>query len=368
LLKKNHLPFLYFTVTTDLNYDQRMIRICSSLANAGYNVTLVGISKSDSVALQPRNYYQKRIRMMSRKGFFFYAEYNIRLFFLLLFKRMDGICAIDLDSILPCLLVSKIKGIKRIYDAHELFCEMKEIISRPRIYRFWKRIEKITIPRFKNAYTVNRPIAEEFEKMYSHPFTVIRNLAAYNPTLQLAKKEKFILYQGALNEGRCFETLIPAMQWIEVPLVICGEGNFSDQARLLAAKYRVGDKIIFKGKLLPADLSIQTSKAYIGITLFEKESQSNYWSLANRFFDYLQSGTPQLVVDYPVYREINNSCNIGVLINDLTAVSIARHLNDLLQDEEKWLQLHHNCLQLSKTLNWQEEEKTLLAFYKNIFG
>ncbi len=33
---------IFCTVTNDLNYDQRMIRICTSLVRAGYEVVLVG--------------------------------------------------------------------------------------------------------------------------------------------------------------------------------------------------------------------------------------------------------------------------------------------------------------------------------------
>jgi hypothetical protein len=33
---------IIFTVTNDLNFDQRMQRICSTLSNAGYEVELVG--------------------------------------------------------------------------------------------------------------------------------------------------------------------------------------------------------------------------------------------------------------------------------------------------------------------------------------
>src|ERR1051325_5728203 len=136
---------LIFTVTNDLSYDQRMIRICTSLANTGYDVLLVGRKKKDSVALQSQPFKQRRLHCFFQKGKRFYAEYNIRLFFYLLFKKADLICAIDLDTILPCYRISKLKGIKRVYDAHELFCEMKEIVSRPDIYKTWKRMEKTTV-------------------------------------------------------------------------------------------------------------------------------------------------------------------------------------------------------------------------------
>ncbi|HEV7783351.1 MAG TPA: hypothetical protein VGO58_18880 [Chitinophagaceae bacterium] len=133
---------IYFTVTNDLSYDQRMQRICTSLAENGYRVVLVGRKLTSSLPLEERKYEQKRIRCWFNKKKWFYAEYNIRLFFFLLFKKMDAICAIDLDTILPCLRISRLKKIPRIYDAHELFTEMKEVITRPGIQKTWMRIEK----------------------------------------------------------------------------------------------------------------------------------------------------------------------------------------------------------------------------------
>jgi hypothetical protein len=107
--KAKILKRIIFTVTNDLTYDQRMKRICHTLATAGYDVTLVGRRLPSSVALTKEDYKQKRIRCRFHRGKWFYAEYNIRLFFYLLFRRMDAVCAIDLDTILPCLRVSQIK-------------------------------------------------------------------------------------------------------------------------------------------------------------------------------------------------------------------------------------------------------------------
>lgn len=368
MLKKQALPLLYFTVTTALTYDQRMIRICTSLANAGYSVVLVGRKMKNSLPLKQQPYQQKRIGCLFSKGKLFYIEYNFRLFFYLLFKKMDGICAIDLDTILPCYYISRIKKVKRIYDAHELFCEMKEIASRPKIYKMWKWIERKTVPHFTNGYTVNKPIAAEFNKMYGSNYEVVRSISVYNPGLQQEQKEKFILYQGAVNEGRSFETLIPAMKWVNATLVICGDGNFMMQAKKLVTDHGLNEKVFFKGMVEPALLKEYTKKAYIGITLFEKEHKSNYYSLANRFFDYIHAATPQLCVDYPVYREINNEYNIAVLIDDLGSENIAKQLNDLLEDSNKWELLKRNCIAASAKLNWQQEEIKLLAFYKKIFG
>ncbi len=359
---------IFFVVTTDISYDQRMIRICTSLAQAGYNITLTGRTMKSSIPLTELPFKQNRINCIFEKGKLFYVEYNIRLFCFLLFKKMDCIGAIDLDTILPCLFISKIKKIKRVYDAHELFCEMKEIVTRLPIYKMWKKIEKFAVPKFKSGYTVNKPIADEFKNMYGVDYWVIRNIALLRPLPPSTKSEKFILYQGAVNEGRSFETLIPAMKEVDCKLVICGDGNFMQQARQLVKDNGLAEKIILKGKIAPDELLNITRQAYIGITLFDDKGLSNYYSLANRFFDYLHAGIPQLCVDYPVYHEINSEHEIAVLVNDISATNLAAQLNNLLHNEVLYTALQQNCIKAREILNWQAEEKKLVEFYHTLLA
>jgi glycosyltransferase involved in cell wall biosynthesis len=281
---------------------------------------------------------------------------------------MDCISAIDLDSILPCYFISRIKKITRVYDAHELFCEMKEIATRPAIYKAWKKIERYTVPKFTNGYTVNQPIADEFNKMYGVKYEVIRNIALLRDINTLQKKDKFILYQGAVNEGRSFETLIPAMKAVNCTLIICGDGNFMQQAQQLVLENNLQNRVIFKGKVKPDELRTITQQAYIGITLFENKGLSNYYSLANRFFDYLHAGIPQLCVNYPVYKEINDKYPVAILADDISEKNIAVLLNNLLKNEVEYIKLQQNCLTARQELNWQQEEKKLIQFYKKILG
>ncbi len=358
---------LIFTVTNDLNYDQRMFRICDSLARSGYKVMLVGRHRPSSPPLQHSTFIQKRIRCFFDKGLGFYAEYNIRLFFWLLLNPANGICAIDLDTILPVFFVTAIKRIPRIYDAHELFCEMKEIAERPRIHSIWKWIEKRTVPRFKLGYTVNQPIADEFKAMYNVNYEVIRSISRLRTHDPSGQREQFILYQGAVNEGRCFETLIPAMQKVDARLIICGDGNFMKQAKALVKSHQLEEKVIFKGMVAPDALRLLTQSARIGITLFEKSAKSNYYSLANRFFDYIHAGTPQLCVNYPVYEEMNKLHKVSVLIDNTDINTIADRLNELLNNDTEWQKLHQQCQQAALEWCWQNEEIKLLKFYQTIF-
>jgi glycosyltransferase involved in cell wall biosynthesis len=362
------LKTICLTVTTDLTYDQRMIRICTALHEAGYGVLLVGRQKKHSLPLSEQPYQQKRLFTFFEKGKLFYAEYNLRLLCWLAFHRTDLFCAIDLDTILPVWLVSVFKNKPRVYDAHELFCEMKEVVTRPAIHRVWKAIEKICVPRFRFGYTVNQPIAEEFNRMYGVSYGVIRNVPFLKPLETNLQKERFIIYQGSVNEGRSFETLIPAMQWVPVPLLIFGNGNFMSQLKLLIEQYHVEDKVILMGLMPPQQLWLYTQKALIGLTLFENNGKSNYLSLANRFFDYIHAATPQLCVDYPAYREINNQQQIAVVISDLRPENIAEKLNSLIDNDQQYHHLRSNCMNLRQEINWEKEKPMLISFYKKIFS
>ncbi len=363
------MQHIVFTVTTDLSYDQRMIRICSSLANAGYEVTLVGRKRKNSIAILPANYKQKRLFCFFDKGKLFYAEYNFRLFFYLLFLKCTAICAIDLDTIIPVYYSTLINGKKRIYDAHELFCEMKEIVTRPAIYKFWKKVEQHFVPKFPLGYTVNEPIALEFKKMYGNNYEIVRNIAEKKNITEVQNKEKYILYQGAINEGRCFETLIPAMLQVDARLILCGDGNFMAETKALVAKYNLQEKVVFKNMLSPASLWPFTEAAYIGLTLVEDNGLSNYYSLANRFFDYIHGYTPQICINFPVYRQLNEVHKVAVLIDNTDSQTIANAINELLTNQKLWDELHANCKLAAQEWNWEKEEKTLINYYNHsVFG
>lgn len=346
-----------------------MQRICTSLANAGYNVCLIGRKLNDSVALKQAPFPQKRLSCIFNEGFLFYAEYNMRLFFYLLFIKMDAICAIDLDAILPCYFISVLRGKKRVYDAHELFTEMKEVISRPAIKKRWMAIEEFVVPKFKNGYTVSYSIAEEFKKRYGVGYAVIRNLPYKRSSNQNRKQcEKFLLYQGAINEARGLENLVIAMKDVNALLLMYGDGNIFEKIKSLIVENNLEDKIQLEGKVVPQELEAITPNAYIGINLVEPQGLNQFYSLANKFFDYIQAGIPQLTMNFAEYKRVNDEYKVAVLINTIEPKEIANALNILLNDSVLYERLKANCLIAAAVFTWQKEEEKLLDFYKNVFA
>ena len=345
-----------------------MIRICETLCNEGYKVSLIGVQFSNSPKLIDKKFNQHRIKCFFKKRVGFYAEYNVKLFFTLLFKKADLFCAIDLDTIMPVFFAGKLKNKTLVYDAHEYFSQQKEIITRPKVYKIWHFIENVFVPKFKNGYTVCFSISKTFEELYKIKYEVIMNITSIKILNKIStKNEKLILYQGAVNEARGLEFLIPAMKNVDGILHIYGDGNFMAQLKTIVHKHCLGNKVFIKGKVSPEELHEITSKYYIGLNLVENIGLNQYYSLANKFFDYMHAGIPQVSMNFPEYKRINDQFEIAVLIDNLEESEISNAINALLTDDVKYNTLVQNCAEAKLVYNWENESKKLIQFYKNIF-
>ncbi|MCO6487951.1 MAG: glycosyltransferase [Phaeodactylibacter sp.] len=347
-----------------------MIRICASLARAGYEVLLVGRQRPASRPLQAVLFQQKRLSCFFEKGKLFYLEFNLRLFLLLLATPFDVVCSVDLDTILSGFLASRLKGKTCVYDAHEYFTEVPEVVRRPAVKRVWEAVARFVIPRLRYAYTVGAGLARQLEERYGTPFSVIRNVpTAVSPAEGIISEPGLpvILYQGVLNEGRGLEFVIEAMQEVEgAELWLAGEGDLSAALRRQAQRLGLEKKVRFLGYLPPAELRVLTPRAHIGLNLLENKGLNYYYSLANKAFDYIQAGVPSINMAFPEYIELQKEYGVFVLLEELTAAAVRQAIDKLLQDEERHKRIQDNCRKASRSLNWEKEEAKLLAFYEKI--
>lgn len=362
---------IYFTVTNDLTYDQRMIRICTSLANVGYNVWLIGRQRPNSKPLRQQAFQQKRLNCFFERGKFFYLEYNIRLFFFLMWHRFDAVCSIDLDTILAGFYSSRLKRKICIYDAHEYFTEVPEVVQRPTTKRIWEWVAQHTIPNLTHAYTVCQSLQEVFQKRYHTSFEVIRNVPFQQtkPIEQLSFQTPFILlYQGVLNDGRGLEEMIVALQQLpEVEFWLAGEGDRSQELRQLVQTLGLDRQVKFLGYIQPHELKAVTLKAHLGVNLLQNKGLNYYYSLANKFFDYIQALKPSLNMDFPEYAMIIEEHPVGLLLDDLTPETIVSSIKKIIEQPEVYQTLQANCLKAREVFVWEKEAVKLEAFYKQVF-
>ncbi len=361
-----------------MSYDQRMQRICSSLAYAGYEVELVGRKLPHSKPLRTDfNFKQTRLTCKINKGKLFYIEFNLRLLWYLLRQKTNAICAIDLDTILACGITATLNNSTLVFDAHEHFTEVPEVTNRKITKTIWHLIGKIFVPKAKLCYTVGPQLAKLLGTIYKNHFEVIMNVPVLFDEVDKDNNvdsvngvdggnNGYILYQGALNKSRGLEQSILAMHQVKnIKLLIAGEGDLSSELRELVLKEKLENKVHFLGFVQPADLKQLTVNAKVGLNLLEPNGLSYYYSLANKFFDYMQAGVPCICANFPEYKAIHEKYHCSVLI-ECEVNEIAKAINELISNQNIYQILSKNCILASQNFNWDKEEAKLLNYYKQI--
>ncbi len=362
---------IILSVTNDLVTDQRVHRVATSLMNQGAEITLVGRLLPDSQPLK-RNYTTRRMRLLFKKSALFYAEYNTRLFFYLLFKKVDILVSNDLDTLPANYLVSVIRRKPLVFDAHEFFTEVPELIDRKLVKSFWQYIERRILPRIKHAYTVCQSIADIYYAKYGVKMKVVRNLPIKwdnidrnNPYPGLPTSE-FVLYQGAVNQGRGLELLVDAFEYVsDFKCVIVGDGDILKALNQKIVSKNLQDKVILLGKLPFSDLKRVTPYASLGLSIEENMGLNYYYALPNKLFDYIQAQIPVLVSDFPEMRNIAANYEVGEILASREPKDLANQLALMVQKNKNsyW---KTNLNKAASELCWEEEEKSLLEEYHKL--
>lgn len=356
------------SVTNDLTTDQRVHKICNTLSELNFEVLLIGRKLNNSLPIK-RFYKTKRMSLLFNKGFLFYTEYNLRLFFLLLFERKNILLSNDVDTIIPNYLIGKIFNIPVILDSHELFSEVPELVNRPFVKSIWKKIERYFIPKIEYKYTVSNSIANYYLQNLNTSFEVIRNVPKrinenYNATTKIQLNKNAILYQGALNKGRGLELMITTMQYIDnITFYIVGEGDISDRLKQDVTNKNLSKKVVFLGKILPNELFDITKQAAIGISSEEDLGLNYRYALPNKLFDYIQAKVPVLVSDLPEMKQLVNQYKIGKIISERTPEKLAKEIEQLIENRQSF---QKNLEMAANELCWENEELKLIKIFEQV--
>ena len=390
----NTSPHIIVAVTNDLVTDQRVDRTCRALAADGWRVTLVGRRLPHSPELAPRGYAVRRMRLLFRRSAAFYAEYNIRLFLLLLFSRADAVFSNDTDTLAACCLAARLRCKPLYYDAHELFPDVPELQGRPRVQNVWKWIERKALPHVTQAFTVSQSVADEYRCRYGIDMTVVRNVPdrisnfefrisnfKITQTIKQSSNQAFsilnsqLLYQGAVNIGRGIREMIDVLPLLpDCRLVVAGDGDLLEQMKAYAAAQPWHDRVEFLGRVQPDRLRALTAQASLGLCLLEDLGLNYRYSLPNRIADFAQAGVPVLATDFPEIRHVIEEYGTGTLVEPLPADKegeayrqylarlaeavrdALRHWRDMPEQEYR-----RRFARAADELNWQHEQKKLLA-------
>ena len=366
------------SVINDLSSDQRVHRTCKTLCELGFDVVLVGRMKKESISLKPRVYQTVRMNLLTQAGPFFYAEYNLRLFLFLLFRKVNVLHANDLDTLLANRLIQRLKNLDLVYDSHEYFTEVPELVEGSFAKRVWLSIEQSIFPKLKNVLTVNQSIASIYKKLYDVDLKVMRNVpisGKFNSEikvksrsdLSLPQDKKIILLQGAgINADRGAEEMIEAMNWIDAFFLIVGSGDVIIDLKEKVENLNLSSKVMFTGRVPFEELIFYTKVADVGVTL-DKDSNLNYrYSLPNKIFDYFQADLPVIASNLIEVRKVIDEYQAGIILSSHEPKIMASEINDFLNDTIRFNQTKKNVQKAKAELIWENEKEVLISCYDTI--
>ncbi|MDF1575241.1 MAG: glycosyltransferase [Bacteroidales bacterium] len=360
----------YISVINDLATDQRISRVAKLLAGQGFEVTCIGRRLPQSPDLLHSPFRLRRYRMLFTGGPLLYTFFNLRLLItLLLARKPELLVSNDLDTLPANFIVSRIRRVPLIYDSHELFTQVPELIQRKRVQSIWKWIERMMLPKLRYAVTVNYSIATIYRRLYGTRFRVVRNVPErlkHTPLQKIkGKQRQRIIYQGSLNVGRGLELMIDAMQYLDhVLFLVVGSGDIENILMQRVAQKQLGDRVEFRGRVAPEDLLLLTCQSDLGISLEEDLGLSYRYSLPNKLFDYIQCGIPVLCSALPEMSRIVDSYGIGITTKERDPEKLAAIIRYMLIERSggAWKE----ALQIAASdLCWENESKVYLELLKD---
>jgi glycosyltransferase involved in cell wall biosynthesis len=367
-----------FSVTNNICHDQRVLKIAGVVSKLGCEVEIIGRKSGDCCNTDSVPFKTKRFRMLFRKGFLFYAFFNIRLFIFLLHKKYDLLVSNDLDTLLPNFLVSKLKNLPLVYDSHEYFTGVPEIQNRPFVKWVWKRIEKSVFPRLSYVMTVSDSIALLYEKEYKLKPLTIRNCAVKTENivpfsrhdLEIRSDDLLLILQGTgINVDRGGNELIEAINLTErVSLLIIGAGDEYTNLIEKTSKLRLTERIKFIPKVPWFTLMRYTRSADAGLSL-DKNTNLNYlFSLPNKIFDYLSAGIPVIATELPEIAGIINTYKCGILVDKPDPEEISKAIKKIRDNKVLLEELKINAVAASESVNWEVESKKVEELYRSVLN
>lgn len=358
------------SVTNDIVADNRVHKIANTLCKNGYQVTIVGCKRANSENLFNRIYKTRRFRLWFKKTFLFYANYNIRLFFYLMKVPVDIIVSNDLDTLLACWLAAKFRKKILVFDSHELFTEVPELVDRPFVKKFWHVKERWLLPSIKIGYTVSKPIQKYYKEKYDKDFQLIRNVGQFRPelTFKEIEEEYVIIYQGAVNKGRGLELMLKALKHLDnARLWVIGKGDELSNIKALCKELNVEEKVIFFGRINLEKLPKYTRKAHIGFSLEEDLGLNYRYALPNKIFDYIQARIPVIVSDLPEMKAVIDEYGIGKVLTERQPEKLAELINEIATNVELQQEVKQNLELAARDLCWQREEEKVIKLYRKAF-
>lgn len=308
----------------NINVDSRVQKEISNFISLGYKVTLVTwneesiIYRNKKVSIIEVNLNNDKLPNNPILSFWRHIKFWYILSKIIKRGNYKYIHCNDLNTLGLVFFLPKEYFKNVIYDAHELFPDSRSnsIIK----YKIWSFIEKRLIRKSDKVIVPEANRAQFLKEKYGLKTTsyVINNFPQYQKVipkkikseLNLPDEIKILCYQGNIAQNRELETIIESLEYLpdNIVLLLIGYGpeNYRDQLNQFILKKKLGNRVLFYGKVLPEEMLQTIAGCDINIALYKRKGMNNYYCASNKVFDSIMAGVKLITNDYPPHSMLRD--------------------------------------------------------------
>jgi glycosyltransferase involved in cell wall biosynthesis len=185
----------------------------------------------------------------------------------------------------------------------------------------------------------------------------------------VSARKPVIVYIGGITETRGARTMVEAMSLVpekyEARLFLAG--NMDSESLFAGLQAMPGwIRVEFLGWQSREQVADLLGAAKIGMVPLHPTA-NHIHSQPIKLFEYMSAGIPVIASDFPLWREIVDGCNCGVLVDPMDPSSISKAICTLLDNPEEASRLGENGRMGCRDIyNWNHEAEQLLNCYATI--
>lgn len=366
----------------------RVDRAARALAEAGYEVVLLGI-KDDRTDLfeQREGYVVKRVELKSRRlpGRFGlralrFIEALAKTFMTAYRENADVYNSRDLPPAFVTNLAARLRRAKWVYDGDELNLDRNWAWSeKPLVPKLIKFYEGHYIRKADAVITSDIGRADILERVYQIPRpTVVLNVPEIVEKLEpdltfreqaLKGKRYLLIYLGGFVANRSLPEQIRAMRKLgDCALALVGFGYLRDELAAQIEREKMGDQVTIFDPV-PFDRMMRyTAAADIGMLTFVGSCLSYAYGAPNKQFEYMMAAIPIVCSDLPDMADIVREQRTGQLVIDPTdPVQIADAVRALIDGPEPLAEIGARARKVAlDRYNWNKEKKVQVQVFDDL--
>lgn len=369
--------------TSEVSHDTRILNEAESLAKAHKVVILARKYPKQKNTSPEQSRRVKYSFTVKRIDYWRMPFFPLNIFSSLLslvraaFKENpDVFHAHDLDGLLCAFPAALWRRKILIYDAHEFWPDTYPFTNLRGIQWLFPLLERLLTKKVSAGITVNETLAKIYSQKYHKKFIAIYNkikLSSQSSRKSLNLREKFknqkiVLHLGAADEGRGLEQMIAAAKFLppNIIIVFLGGGKIAPKMNLIVRENKLTQRIYLLESVPPEQIISTIKGTDLALTLTQKISQSYYYSLPNKIFQYIAAEVPILGSNFPEFKKIILQNNIGEVVDPSKPELIARKIIQMLEKTSQ-KKYRHSLVGLAKEkYNWRVESQNLRSFYEKI--